>query len=83
MQGGIVVNADQQFKADVLTKDGLILQVEPELEVRLGGYCSRAVADQGIPRGMEWLKTGLPGILEGLRGLLTCHTHWSPLLCAG
>ena len=33
LQGGTVVNADRQFKADVLIRDGLILRVAPELRV--------------------------------------------------
>ena len=36
-QGGTVVNADRQFKADVLIRDGLILRVGPDLQVRPGG----------------------------------------------
>lgn len=34
LQGGTVVNADRQFKADVLIRDGLILKVAPGLKVR-------------------------------------------------
>lgn len=33
VQGGTVVNADQQFRADVLIKDGLIDAVAPSLKV--------------------------------------------------
>jgi hypothetical protein len=35
LQGGKVVNADRQFKADVLIRDGLILRVDPSLTVGL------------------------------------------------
>lgn len=41
-QGGTVVNADRQFKADVLIRDGLILRVGPDLQARPragGGRC--------------------------------------------
>lgn len=34
LQGGTVVNADRQFKADVLIRDGLIVKVAPGLKVR-------------------------------------------------
>lgn len=43
-----MVNADRQFQADVLIRDGLILRVGPGLHVRLArllqGGCGRAVA---------------------------------------
>lgn len=34
LQGGTVVNADRQFQADVLIRDGIILRVEPGLQVQ-------------------------------------------------
>ena len=37
LQGGTVVNHDQQFEGDVLIQDGLIAEVAPRIEVGGGG----------------------------------------------
>jgi hypothetical protein len=37
LQGGVVVNHDQQFRADVLIEDGLISVVDPNGQVRDSG----------------------------------------------
>ncbi|KAI3428696.1 hypothetical protein D9Q98_007519 [Chlorella vulgaris] len=37
IKGGTVVNADRQFEADVLIRDGLILRVEPDLQAERPG----------------------------------------------
>lgn len=54
VQGGTVVNADRQFRADVLIRDGLILRVGPDLQARPGGG-GWAVVDASCDLGWHTL----------------------------
>lgn len=47
IQGGTVVNADRQFEADVLIRDGTILRVGPGLKV----WCQQGAASCSVPGG--------------------------------
>ena len=53
IQGGTVVNADQAFKADVLTQDGKIVAVGPNLQAPAGATVVDAGGQYVMPGGID------------------------------
>ncbi|HEY8907276.1 MAG TPA: dihydropyrimidinase, partial [Rhodoferax sp.] len=53
IKGGIVVNADQAFKADVLTQDGKIVAVGPDLQAPAGATTVDAGGQYVMPGGID------------------------------
>jgi len=53
IQGGTVVNADQAFKADVLTQDGKIIAVGPDLQAPVGATTVDAGGQYVMPGGID------------------------------
>jgi len=53
IRGGTVVNADQAFKADVLTQDGRIVAVGPDLQAPAGAQVVDAGGQYVMPGGID------------------------------
>ncbi|MBV5297306.1 MAG: dihydropyrimidinase [Rhodoferax sp.] len=53
IQGGTVVNADHAFKADVLTQDGCIVAVGPDLQAPTGATLVDAGGQYVMPGGID------------------------------
>jgi dihydropyrimidinase len=53
IRGGTVVNADREFRADVLVKDGLIATVAPQLAVPVGANTLDASGQYVMPGGID------------------------------
>ena len=53
IRGGTVVNADHAFKADVLTQDGKIVAVGPDLQVPAGAQIVDAGGQYVMPGGID------------------------------
>ncbi len=53
IRGGTVVNADHAFQADVLTQDGKIVAVRPDLEAPVGAHVVDAGGQYVMPGGID------------------------------